>query len=324
LMNEQRQIQVAGTHGFADSEVAASLVSVDIGSAGGQQGDFFVMPLRAQQRQAVLGAFLLATDHDRDIEDLSALEVFSASVSIALEKQALQQHLFQSEKLAGMGRLVGGVAHELNNPLTAVLGYTEILAGEGSPDTPDAQRGLDVIRRESLRMKRIIDNLQRFSRKQQVKTSTVDLAAALHEVLRLREYDLQKRNVMVTLNIPEDLPPVAADEALLNQALLNLLNNAIDAVEESQNRSVSFSAHADEAQVVLRVADNGPGFADVHRIFDPFYSTKEPGKGTGLGLSVCYSIVRDHGGQLEASNVEPHGACITMTLPAAREAVSRA
>jgi two-component system, NtrC family, sensor kinase len=331
IASDDQQLEIAGANGFSAAERSQLLdrlgvASVDgleritkLSSSGGEsvcridETDYAALPLRAEQRHALLGALILETEA-KTSEDFAALQVLAASLSISIENHALQQHLFRSEKLAGMGRLVGALAHELNNPLTAVLGYAEFLAGnEGHPARPE----LETIRRESLRMKRIIENLQRFSRKQQVHTTTVDVAATLDEVLRLREYDLQKRKIQVDAKLDPHLPPVAGDEALLNQVMLNVVNNSIDALENCLERRITIDASSATGHVTLRIADSGPGFKHLHRVFDPFFSTKEPGKGTGLGLSICYSIIRDHGGEIVASNLEPHGACITMKLPVA-------
>jgi two-component system NtrC family sensor kinase len=222
-------------------------------------------------------------------------------------------HLFQAEKFAGMGQLVAGVAHELNNPLTAVLGYTEILADRISDAT--TQHDLEVMRREALRMKKIIANLQRFSRQQKLDRAPVKLSSVVDEVIKLKRLDLLAQNVEIVNRIPTGLPEIVANEALLNQMFMNVLNNAIDAVQDAADKSVLIEAETVGDQLRLKVTDSGPGFKDENRVFDPFYTTKSPGKGTGLGLSICYGIVRDHGGDITATNIHPNGACIVIELP---------
>jgi two-component system NtrC family sensor kinase len=230
-----------------------------------------------------------------------------------MEHSVLQKQLLRSEKMAGIGQLVAGVAHELNNPLTAVLGYTEIITEQVSDVA--IQRELGIIRKEAIRMKRIIENLQRFSRQQKVERRTVDLSFIVAELLKLRSYDLQTRGVQVEVDIDPELSHIVADDSLFNQVLLNVLNNSIEALELSQEKRIVIEGRSLGQELQLRVLDTGAGFIDVNRVFDPFYTTKAPGKGTGLGLSICYGIVKDHGGEITASNIEGGGACITIKLP---------
>ena len=164
-------------------------------------------------------------------------------------------------------------------------------------------------------MKNIIENLQRFSRQQKVERRAVDLSFIVAELLKLRSYDLQTRGVQMTVDIDPELSNIVADDSLFNQVLLNVLNNSIEAVELSQEKRIVIEGRSLGQELQLRVLDTGAGFKDVNRVFDPFYTTKAPGKGTGLGLSICYGIVKDHGGEISASNLEGGGACITIKLP---------
>ncbi len=274
-----------------------------------------VIPLGAPGR-GVIGALGLdepRSEADITAENLATLELLATDVAGALSNSRLQQQLFRSEKLAGMGQLVTGVAHELNNPLTAILGYSEIL-GDRAADA-GMKRDLDVMRREALRMKRIIENLQRFSRQQRSEKKLLDLRPGLEDVLKLRAYDMHALNIKVTQDI-QTLPMwIFADESHLHQVVMNILNNAMDAVEAQADKRIGLEARTMGEQVQLRIYDNGPGFSEIARVFDPFYTTKGPGKGTGLGLSICYGIIREHGGDIVASNLEPQGAAITMLLP---------
>ncbi len=283
-----------------------------------------VIPLGAPGR-GVIGA--LGLDEPRSeqsitAESMASLELLATDIAGALSNSRLQQQLFRSEKLAGMGQLVTGVAHELNNPLTAILGYSEIL-GDRAADA-GMKRDLDVMRREALRMKRIIENLQRFSRQQRSEKKPLDLRLILEDVLKLRAYDLHALNVKVTQEIQAQPLRVFADESHLHQVLMNTLNNAMDAVEMQTDKQIGLEARIMGEQVLIRIYDNGPGFADIARVFDPFYTTKGPGKGTGLGLSICYGIIREHGGEIVASNLQPQGAAITVMLPLQVERSMRA
>ena len=263
-----------------------------------------------------MGAILLARPRysgKLKADTLSTIEVLARDLAGAIEHSVLQKQLLRSEKMAGIGQLVAGVAHELNNPLTAILGYAEILSEQVSDVA--IQRELGIIRKEAIRMKRIIENLQRFSRQQRVERQTIDLSFIVAELLKLRSYDIQSRGVEMSVDIDPHLSNITADDSLFNQVLLNVLNNAIEAVERSHEKRILIEGRSLGRDLQLRVIDSGPGFPDVNRVFDPFFTTKAPGKGTGLGLSICYGIIKDHGGEITASNLESGGACITIKLP---------
>lgn len=173
-------------------------------------------------------------------------------------------------------------------------------------------------------MKRIIDNLLRFSRRGGRDARAVRLLPVLQEVLALREYYTRTRNVRVELHIAADLPHLAVNEDEIKQILLNLLNNASDALEETaDSKRIVIRAQTSGERVVIEVEDSGPGFSNLNRALDPFYTTKPAGKGTGLGLSVCYGIAHERGGDLRIENVDPHGARVTIELPIA-DALTRA
>jgi two-component system NtrC family sensor kinase len=170
--------------------------------------------------------------------------------------------------------------------------------------------------REAQRMKRIIENLLRFARQNNLEKKTANLQSLLQDVLALREYHLRNHDVKLKVEIESNLPPVAVDEDQFKQILLNLLNNSIDALEGRRNKMISIEALCRGNRVLLRFDDNGPGFRDPNRVFDPFYTTKPVGKGTGLGLSICYGIVKEHGGEIQAANLERGGARVLLELPA--------
>jgi two-component system NtrC family sensor kinase len=167
-------------------------------------------------------------------------------------------------------------------------------------------------------MKRIIGNLLRFSRQGARDTQSVQLSPLVQDVLALREYYLRTRNVRVDLDIAPDLPSLAVNEDELKQMLLNLVNNSSDALEGMPGgKQMSIRAYHSGLRAVIEVEDNGPGFANLNRALDPFYTTKPVSKGTGLGLSVCYGIVKERGGDLRIENVDSHGARVTIALPLA-------
>lgn len=279
-------------------------------------GDEMMIPL-CSGRGGYLGC--IALDDPREPEavnprELSSIESLAADLAIALEVKSLQGQLVRSEKLAALGQLVAGVAHELNNPLTAVLGYGELLGAE-VPSGPVHDR-IVRITNEGRRMKRIVENLLRFSRQSPVDRRPVRLAPLVQDVLALREYYVRTHGLKVTVDIEENLPRVAVDEDQFKQILLNLVNNAIDAVETAGiDKSIVLRAFARGNRAILEVEDSGSGFADINRAFDPFYTTKPVGKGTGLGLSICYGIIKEHAGEIRVENLQPRGARVTVELP---------
>jgi PAS domain S-box-containing protein len=228
-----------------------------------------------------------------------------------------QEQLLQSEKMSAVGQLISGVAHELNNPLTAILGYAELLEGADLD-----HRSKDYVRKlfkQAQRTHRVVQNLLSFARQRKPHKQEVDLKKILEDTLALSEYDLKVSNIVVEREIPSDIPSVVADAHQLEQVFLNIINNALDAIgESSDNRRGSLKVRVEKKDSFVCVAfdDNGPGIKDVHRIFDPFYTTKSLGKGTGLGLSICYGIVQEHLGEISARNREDGGATIEVRLPA--------
>jgi len=282
-------------------------------------GDELLIPL-CSARGGYLGC--IALDDPRDVEavtaaELARIELLAADLAVALELKSLQSQLIRSEKLAALGQLVAGVAHELNNPLTAVMGYGDLL----SDDVPagPARAKLDKLVNESRRMKKIVENLLRFSRQSTMDRQSVDLAPVVKDVLTLREYYAHTRGLEILSDIRSNLPRVAVDEDQFKQILLNLVNNAIDAVEDADGpKRITVRAFARANRAIVEVEDTGPGFRDLNRALDPFYTTKPVGKGTGLGLSICYGIVKEHDGEIRLANVQPHGARVTVELPLGR------
>jgi two-component system NtrC family sensor kinase len=194
------------------------------------------------------------------------------------------------------------------------VGYSELLTDEITSGA--SRQKLDKMIREAQRMRRIIENLLRFARQNSLEKKSANLQPLLQEVLALHEYHILEHKVDVQVAIEPDLPQVAVDEDQFKQILLNLLNNSIDAMGNAADKRIRVEAARREDRIVLRVDDNGPGFDDINRVFDPFYTTKPIGKGTGLGLSICYGIVKEHGGDIQAMNLEPRGARIVLELPA--------
>ncbi len=231
-----------------------------------------------------------------------------------------QEQLLQSEKMSAVGQLISGVAHELNNPLTAILGYAQLLEGAGLDN-----RSADYVRKlfkQAQRTHRVVQNLLSFARQRKPQKQEVDLRKVLEESITLREYDLKVNNVTLEREFDAEIPLVVADPHQLEQVFLNVINNALDAmVEASASGKLKIRIFKKDAHVCVEFDDNGPGIKDPNRIFDPFYTTKSVGKGTGLGLSICYGIVKEHGGEIVARNRDEGGATIEIRLLASEQSI---
>ncbi len=235
----------------------------------------------------------------------------------------LQAKLMHTEKMAAVGQLVSGVAHEVNNPLTAVLGFSDLLLE--NPDVPQAAKNdLRVILQEAQRTKQIVQNLLSFARQTPPQRNSVQLNTVVRRTLALRAYDFANHGVQVVERLDEHIPEIVGDSHQLQQVFLNILNNAYDAVHETGRPGrIEIATAAGGGWVEVLFRDNGHGIAYPDRIFDPFFTTKEVGKGTGLGLSICYGIVREHGGEILCSNnADGTGATFTVRLPAAEAAAA--
>jgi PAS domain S-box-containing protein len=231
----------------------------------------------------------------------------------------LEEQLIQAEKLAAMGQMLAGVAHELNNPLTAILGVTELLRERGTTDEP-TKRQLELTHRQARRAARIVQNLLEFARPASPQKKPVDLQTILDRTLQLHEHSLRRNNIQVDFNAQPDLPGVIGDANQLIQVLLNLVTNAEQAIREVRETGrIQIRAGRSGNQLTITVQDDGVGIRPeaLPRIFDPFYTTKRPGGGTGLGLSICMSIIREHGGNIEAESLPAGGSAFTVYLPAA-------
>jgi PAS domain S-box-containing protein len=227
-----------------------------------------------------------------------------------------QEQLLQSEKMSAVGQLIAGVAHELNNPLTAILGYAQLLESEGL-----GERAADFVSKlfkQAQRTHRVVQSLLSFARQRKPQKQHVDICKVLDETLVLRDYDLRVNNIALERDFPATAPAVTADPHQLEQVFLNIINNAVDAMlEAGQGGALKVRVFEKDGKVHTEFQDSGRGIKEPHRIFEPFYTTKGVGKGTGLGLSICYGIIQEHAGQISARNQESGGAVIEIVLPSA-------
>jgi len=241
------------------------------------------------------------------------------------ERKAAEQQLLTTSKLASVGELASGVAHELNNPLTGIIGYAQLLTSRGNVPQ-DIKTDLDRIYHESQRAAKIVQNLLSFARQRKPHKGYLDVNELIQKTLELRDYELRTSNIGIYVNLAPGLPWVIADYHQIQQVILNILINAEQALAEGKRRGkITVTTSAVEGYVEISIADNGPGIAteDIGRLFDPFFTTKEVGSGTGLGLSVCHGIVTEHGGKIDVESQKGKGATFTIELPLAtqREAV---
>jgi PAS domain S-box-containing protein len=308
--------------GRSFSELTTPLRQAALGDAlalvaSGQQVDNFDMQLLrgdGQTGQFSVNLSPISGDDGR----VSSIVVVMTDVT---DSAMLQAKLMHTEKMAAVGQLVSGVAHEVNNPLTAILGFTDLLVE--SPDIPEsARRDLRVILQEAQRTKQIVQNLLSFARQMPAQRRPVQLNAILRRTVQLRAYDFHSHDVEILERLDESLPEVVGDSHQLQQVFLNILNNAHDAVRETGRPArIEIMSVRNGPLVEVSFRDNGPGITYPDRIFDPFFTTKEVGKGTGLGLSICYGIVREHSGEIVChNNLDSEGATFIVRLPAASEA----
>lgn len=283
-------------------------------------------------KDRVIGGLVVGSRTPREFSpaDVNLLIAVGSQISSAIERSRLyeetrlayedlrrtQEQLLHSERLAAVGQLISGVAHELNNPLTAILGYSQLLTSSGQLG-PQGIEYSEKLYKQAQRTHRIVQNLLSFARQHKPERAPVKLNQTIEETLALRDYDLRMHNIRVHLDLAQDLPVTAADPHQLQQVFLNLVNNAVDAIlERSADGDLWVRTEMNEAgKLIVEFTDSGPGVKDASRIFDPFYTTKPVGKGTGLGLSICYGIITEHGGSIYVRNVPERGACFTIELP---------
>jgi signal transduction histidine kinase len=229
--------------------------------------------------------------------------------------QRLQAQLVQSEKLVSLGQLAAGAAHEINNPLAAILGFSDLLADD--PTVPERARATAAkIRDQARRTKTLVGNLLSFARQVPAERTLLDINTVVNNAVQLRALDLRSGTTRVELQLESVLPGVRGDGNQLMQVFFNIVSNALDAMEAANGGVLTIKTIRDRSNVVVLFSDSGPGIKEPHRVFDPFYTTKPVGKGTGLGLSICFGIIQEHAGKILCYNRQEGGAVFRVELPA--------
>ncbi|MBW2088771.1 MAG: GHKL domain-containing protein [Deltaproteobacteria bacterium] len=234
----------------------------------------------------------------------------------------LNDQLIQSDKMAALGKMATGIAHEINNPLAIIgekAGWMRDLLDEEefqeSENFKEYEQSIDKIEEHVERARKITHNMLGFARRMEHRLDDVDINHVLHQTLELLQSYAQTNNIEISKDFQSELPIIASDQSQLQQVFLNLINNAIDAVEK--DGWIEVKTRKKDSQIVIAIKDNGPGIAEEHlkKVFDPFFTTKETGKGTGLGLSVSYNIIKKLGGTIKAESKPSEGAVFSIKLP---------
>jgi len=252
--------------------------------------------------------FAMASDVSHAVERLDAQRQ---------QTRLVQERLLQSEKMSSVGQLVSGVAHELNNPLTGITGFAQLLLLRDLDET--SRRHVETIYAEAERASKIVSNLLTFARRRKAQKEPASLNTLLERVLELRNYDLRVRNIQTELDLDPALPETMLDANQVQQVFLNIILNAEQAMRSGQGGAgtLRITTRREAAAVAASFQDSGPGMSEetLRRIFDPFFTTKEAGEGTGLGLTISYGIVEEHGGRISTQSRPGHGTTFTVELP---------
>lgn len=290
-------------HGFFRQKIAelksgkASIYEIEMFGAGGN----CVSCLVSQSALRGRDDFLLV------IKDISQVE-------------QLQRQLMRSEKLSALGKMISGAAHELNNPLAGIYGYSQLLLEEELPT--QVRSDIEVILRETKRCQKIVKNLLTFAKKHDSEREPIDTNEVINSVLELESYQLKVDGIEIEEELGESLPKITGDYHQLQQVLVHLINNANYALKESKTTPKKLAVHSKFVQdsVQIKISDNGVGISseNINKIFDPFFTTKEVGEGTGLGLSICFGIVESHQGKIFVDSTLGKGSTFTVELPLAQ------
>ncbi len=292
-------------------------------------GVILVVPIVSKDR--LIGLFVCGAKRSGEIyttEDVRVLEIISKQAATSIENAKLydklhqqmqelkqtQDQLIQSTKLAAIGELVANIAHEINNPLTNILGYISLVL-EATEESDSRRQDLKVIEQETLRTRSIVRNLLDFARQNEPRKEQVDINQVIGDTLMLVYNMAEVANVRIVSNLGEKLPSILMDINQSKQVFINLMNNAIQAMPKGG--VLTIKTFAEQSHVVVQFSDTGVGIPqkNLYKLFDPFFTTKPAGKGTGLGLSISYGIIKKHGGTIQVESEEGKGSTFTVRLP---------
>jgi len=272
-------------------------------------------PAAAEFYESHLGKYLLESTSPIFNDQREAFGTVHITRDITEQKRQ-NERLMMTDRLASLGELAAGTAHELNNPLTSIIGFSQLLMEREVPD--DIREDLKLINTEAQRAANVTKNLLTFARKQAPVKQRSHMNSIIEDVLKLRAYEHKANSILVERQFDPDLPEVMVDYFQMQQLFLNIIINAEYFMVKAHNKGMlTIATKKHDDTVVISFADDGPGIPpeNLRRIFDPFFTTKEAGKGTGLGLSICHGIVTEHGGQIYAVNQPDRGATIVVELP---------
>ncbi len=278
-----------------------------------------IFRIEAAQFMLIVAASLLFVR--QRVVDRDRLRLLSASQEALDDLKRVQQQMVQNEKLVSIGQLAAGAAHEINNPLTGILGYSDLLADD--TNLTERQRATaEKIRTLARRIKTLVTSLLSFARRVPSEKTRLDLNQVIETALNLNNLNLRDKKIDVEILPDPELPEVRGDANQLLQVCFNLMSNAVDALDEIGGGKLTIHTDHDLDKVVVEFTDTGPGITSPQQVFDPFFTTKPVGKGTGLGLSICYGIVQEHGGKISCRNRAEGGAAFTVEFPIANGDVS--
>lgn len=262
------------------------------------------------------GEIKIIETHERVLWDKGKIVLVYGLGRDVTRRKMLEEHLIQSEKLASMGEMLSGIAHEINNPLTAIIGNSQLLMRRSDLDY-DVMKKMDTIQKESARVHKIVQNLLSFARKKEIRKEMTDINNIIIDVCDLMTYSMKVNNIKVNLDLEDKLKKACIDASQIKQVFINVLNNAIDALTDVGGGIIDIKSYKEKDKIIVEFKDDGPGIPDDVRkkIFDPFFTTKDVGKGTGLGLSISYGIIKNHNGEIYVESEGGVGTKFTVSLP---------
>ena len=301
-------------------EIMRRLRSPEYGGAGRLETSQFTSISKTGERIPINISAAILYENGKEIASFGIFTDLREKLKMERELQETQLQLLQSEKMASLGKLAAGVAHEINNPLGGILIFSKMLLEDLPPDDP-RKEDLERICDESTRCKEIVKGLLEFARQTSDKTEPTDLNRALVQGISLLENQALFHNIRIVKNLDPNLPPITANTGQLNQVFMNIILNAAEAMDGQGTLSINTRLGPEKDSVIVEFTDTGCGIKEEHlmRIFDPFFTTKEVGKGTGLGLSMSYGIVEKHRGRIWVKSKEGEGSTFIIELPVRAE-----